>query len=152
MADFPDQWPSAAFHFRVTIDGAQMSFQEVSGLDHEADVIEYRHGDSEVFQTMKFLGMTKTTNLVLKKGIFESDDRLIEIFTGVYDKSYAAGEGRMDILVELLDEEGNTIMAWNIQKAVPVKLTGPSLKSDGNEVAIESVEFVHEGIRTSLAG
>ena len=152
MADFPDQWPSAAFHFRVTVDGAQMSFQEVTGLDQEADIIEYRHGDSEVFQTIKSLGMTKTTNLVLKKGVFESDDRLLEIFNQIYDKGYANGEGRIDILVELLDEEGNTVMAWNIQKAVPVKLTGPCLKSDGNEVAIESAEFAHEGIRASLAG
>lgn len=152
MADFPDQWPIPAFHFRVTIDGTQMSFQEVSGLDQEFDVIEYRHGDSETFSKMKMPGMAKYTNLVCKKAIFESDDRILEMYNKLYNKEYYSGDARPDILCELLDEQGNTVMAWNIQKAIPIKLTGPSLKSDGNEVAVESIEFVHEGITTSLTG
>ena len=56
MADFPDQWPVAKFHFRITIDGQQISFKEVSGLDQETQVIEYRHGDSEVFSNIKMAG------------------------------------------------------------------------------------------------
>ena len=48
MADFPDQWPVAKFHFRVDVDGTQISCQEVSGLEQTTEVIEYRHGDSEV--------------------------------------------------------------------------------------------------------
>ena len=43
MADFEGQWPIAKYHFRVTIDGEQISFQEVSGLEASTDVIEYRH-------------------------------------------------------------------------------------------------------------
>lgn len=153
MADFPDQWPESKYHFRVTIDGENISFQEVSGLDQETEVIEYRHGDSEVFTTIKRAGLVKTSNLVLKKGVFADDDRMLELFNRIYEKDfYTAEDSRMDILIELLDEQGDTVMAWNIIRAIPVKLTGTDLKSDANEVAVESIEFVHEGITTSLAG
>ena len=40
MADYEGQWPVAKYHFRVTIDGEQISFQEVSGLEASTDVIE----------------------------------------------------------------------------------------------------------------
>ena len=153
MADFEDQWPIAKFHFRVTIDGEQVSFQEVSGLEANTEVIEYRHGDSEVFSPIKMSGLVKTSNLVLKKGVFESDDRMLELFNKIYEKDYYTTEdSRMDILVELLDETGETTMAWNITRAFPIKLTGTDMKSDANEVAIESVEFAYEGIETSLSG
>ena len=154
MADFPDQWPIAAFHFRVTIDGEQISFQEVSGLDHEVDVIEYRHGDSEVFSNIKLAGLTKTTDLTCKKGVFKDDDRLLELMNQVYEKDYYSNnpDSRMDILVELLDETGDTMMTWNITNAFPIKLTGPSLNSGSSEVAVEEIVFTYEGLETSLAG
>ena len=147
MADFQDHWPISAFHIRVEIAGEQISFQEVSGLDQEAQVIEYRHGDSELFTTIKKAGRIKTSNLVLKKGIFESDDRLVEMFQKIYEKDYYGDEdSRLDISVQLLDETGETVMAWNCHRCVPVKLTAPTMKSDSNEVAIESIEFAYEEI------
>lgn len=141
-------WPIAAFHFRVELgDLGEVSFQEVSGLDQEAQIIEYRHGDSEVFSTIKRAGIIKTSNLVLKKGIFDGDSRLAEMFQKIYEKEYYGDEAsRLDISVQLLDEAGEIVMGWQIGKAVPVKLTGPSLKSDSNEVAIESIEFAFESI------
>ncbi|GAB4411214.1 MAG: phage tail protein [Bacteroidia bacterium] len=152
MADYQDQWPIAAFHFRVEIGGEQMSFQEVSGLDQEAQIIEYRHGDSEIFSTIKRAGIIKYPNLVLKKGIFDTDSRLIDIFSKIYEKEYYGDEGsRLDISVQLLDETGDIVMSWNIHRAVPVKLTGPTMKSDSNEVAIESIEFAYESL-TAEAG
>lgn len=152
-ADFPDQWPVAKFHFRVTVDGESISFQEVSGLEQETQVIEYRHGDSEVFSPIKMAGLVKYPNLVCKKGVFEDDDRILEFFNGIYEKDYYGdAESRMDILVELLDEEASTVMAWNIINAIPIKHTGPDLKSDANEVAIESIEFAYENLEVSLDG
>ena len=38
-------WPLPKFYFQVKWDTEVMSFQEVSGLDIEAQIIEYRHGD-----------------------------------------------------------------------------------------------------------
>lgn len=152
MADInAEKWPIAAFYFRVEIGDEEISFQEVSGLDQEAQVIEYRHGDSEVFTTTKRAGIIKTTNLVLKKGIFDEDSRLAEMFQKIYEKEYYGDEAsRLTISIQLLDESGEIVMAWQIDRAVPVKLTGPSLKSDSNEVAIESIEFAYESIEVTI--
>lgn len=151
MADFPDQWPVTSFHFSVTIAGEQISFQEVSGLDQEADTLEYRHGDSEIFSTIKRAGLVKTSPIVLKKAVFDSDDRLLEMFNRIYDKDfYDDPDSRMDLLIELLDETGDAIMSWNVLNAIPVKLTAPNMKSDSSQIAIESIEFVHEGISVEI--
>ena len=56
-------YPIAKFYFTVDIGGTVISFQEVSGLDHETQAIDYRHGDSPIFQTMKIPGMTKSSNV-----------------------------------------------------------------------------------------
>jgi transcriptional regulator with PAS, ATPase and Fis domain len=40
---------------------------EVSGLDIEAQVIEYRHGNSQEFSTIKMPGIQKSSNITIKK-------------------------------------------------------------------------------------
>jgi phage tail-like protein len=147
MADFLDQFPALTFHYSVDIDGNTISFSEVSGLDMEAEVLEYRYGTRRPPVTMKKIGMLKTSNLVCKKGIFLDDDRLVEWYNHLVDpkgKFHAQNE-TIDVDVHLLDETGKVVLSWNIINAVVVKLTGPTLKSDSSEVAIESIEFAHEG-------
>jgi len=154
MADFQGQWAHATFHFRVTIDGEQMSFQKAEGLTGgEADVIEYRHGDSEVFTTIKRLGLIKTPELTFSRGMFTDGDELLELFNRAYEKDYYSTEdSRMDIIVELLDEEGDPQMVWNVGNAIVTKLTGPTLDAQTSEIAIETISFVCESIETSLQG
>ena len=48
--------------------------------------------------------------------------------------------------IALLDEAGNPVMVWGLANAWPVKINGPDLKADGNDVAIESLEIAHEGL------
>jgi phage tail-like protein len=38
-------------------------------------------------------------------------------------------------------------MVWTVHNAFPVKVEGPQLKAAGNEVAIESIEVAHEGLK-----
>ena len=62
--------PYAVFNFRVEIDGIDVgSFTEVSGLDSETDVIEYRTGDMRMNSSVKLPGLTKYPNIVLKRGM-----------------------------------------------------------------------------------
>jgi phage tail-like protein len=37
-------------------------------------------------------------------------------------------------------------MTWTLQNAWPTKVVGTDMKSDGNEVAVETIEFTHEGL------
>ena len=51
---------------------------------------------------------------------------------------------RTMVVIQLLDEKGNPTMTWTLNNAWPTKITAPTLKSDGNEIAIESIEVAYE--------
>ncbi len=135
-------WPLPKFHFQVEWDSEQVSFQEVSGLDIEAQVIEYRHGDSPDFSTIKMPGIKKSGNVTMKKGVFKSDNKFWDWFNEIKMNTIK----RKTVTIKLLDESGAPTMTWTLANAWPAKITGTDLKSDGNEVAVETIEIAHEGI------
>jgi phage tail-like protein len=46
----------------------------------------------------------------------------------------------------LQDEEGNPGARWEFRNAWPSQYDAPDLEATGNDVAIESLEVVHEGM------
>ncbi len=137
-------WPLPKFYFKVKL-GSQdstVSFQEVSGLETETQVIEYRHGDSKKFSTIKMPGIAKTGNVTLKKGVFVKDNNFYKWYNNIKMNTIK----RETVVIQLLNEKGSPTMTWTLQNAWPTKITGTDLKSDGNEVAVETLEIAHEGI------
>jgi phage tail-like protein len=135
-------WPIPKFNFQVKWDSAVMSFSEVSGLDVEAQPIEYRSGDSPVFSAIKMPGLKKYGNVTMKKGVFKSDNKFWDWFNQIKMNTIK----RVPVTISLLDEAGAPTMVWTLTNAWPTKVTGTDLKSDGNEAAIESIEIAHEGL------
>lgn len=142
-------WPMPAFRFKVTINGTDGwtdpqsgNFQEVSGLETETQVIEYRHSALAPYSTIKMPGLAKTGNVTLKRGIFVNDNS----FWNWYAKITMNTFKRATIIIELLDEsaDGKATMSWTLNQAFPTKISGPDLKSDGNEVAVNSMELAFE--------
>jgi phage tail-like protein len=138
-----NNWPLPKFYFMVQFgDGEPAKFQEVSGLDAETQVIEYRAGNSPVFSTVKMPGIKKYSNVTLKKGMFAKDNKLFDWFSKIKMNTIE----RKSITISLLDETGKPTMVWTLSNAWPTKITGTDLKSDGNEVAVETLEITHEGL------
>jgi phage tail-like protein len=135
-------WPLPKFHFKVTWDGKNMSFQDVGGLEVSSDAIEYRSGDSKEFSVLKMPGMKKHGPVTMSKGVFKGDKALWEWFELVKMNTIK----RKTIVISLLDEKNAPTMVWTLKNAWPSKVTGTDLKSTGNEVAIEKIEIQHEGI------
>lgn len=136
-------WPLPKFYFTLeTADLKDATFQEVSGLDVEAQVIEYRHGNSKEFSTIKMPGIKKYGNVTLKKGIFKGDNKFWDWFNKIKMNTIE----RQAVTIQLLDEEGKATMVWKLANAWPTKITGTDMKSDGNEVAVETLEIAHEGL------
>ena len=135
-------WPMPKFYFEVKWDSDVMSFQEVSGLDVEVQPIEYRHGDNKVFSTIKMPGIKKYGNITMKKGVFAKDNKFWDWLNQIKMNTIK----RIPITISLLDEAGAPTMVWTLTNAWPTKITGTDLKSDGNEVAVESIEIAHEGL------
>jgi phage tail-like protein len=134
-------WPLPKFYFSVKLgDDDSVSFQEVSGLESETRTIEYRHGNSPVFYPIKMPGLGRVGNVTLRKGIFVADAKL----WAWYDEIKMNTIKRRTVVINLLDETGNPKMVWTLNNAFPIKISGADLKSNGNEVAVESVEIAFE--------
>lgn len=140
-------WPLPRFYFEVTWDSTVMSFQEVSGLDVDTRPVEYRAGDSKTFAPIKMPGLKKIGNVTLKKGVFKADTR----FWDGFNQTKMNTVQRVPVTIRLLDEAGKPTMTWTLANAWPTKITGTDLKSQGNEVAVETIEIAHEGV-TAVSG
>lgn len=135
-------WPMPKFRFEVDL-GTELkgiAFQEVSGMDTETQIIEYRQSNSPLFSTVKMPGITKYGNVTMKRGIFVNDNS----FWNWHQQIKMNTIKRRTVLIKLLDESGNVTMQWQLNNAWPTKITGTDLKSDGNEVAVDTIEIAHE--------
>ena len=133
--------PFLNFNFRLEIDGLHVAaFHECSGLDSTIDVIEHREGGGPI---RKLPGITKFSNIVLKRGITDNRE--------LYDDHLRCTEGkvvRRDGSIVLMDRAGQDQVArWDFSQAWPAKWVGPALNAEGNDVAIETLELAHEGLR-----
>lgn len=139
-------FPVPKFFFTVSIGGKEIPFQEVTGLEQQAEHLEYRHGNDKKFVTRKRAGMIKTNNITMKKGVFKGDSELLDIFKKLDTHSYGTQGKPIELVITLQDEKGEPILTWNVPEAVPLKFSGTDLKSDANEIAVETIEFAHSGI------
>ena len=140
--------PYGGYNFIVTINGvsndgklAKGSFTEASGLEVEVAPIEYRNG-SEDITVRKLPGLKKFTNITLKRGTFKGDN---EFYTWWNTVALNTIE-RRNVTISLLNENHEPVVVWKVKNAWPIKVQSTDLKADGNEVAIESIELVHEGL------
>jgi phage tail-like protein len=136
------KYPFPVFHFRVDWGGSNIGFSEVTGLNVETQVIEYRDGNSPDSSTIKMPGMQKYGNITLKRGMMKNDNE----FYNLWNTHQLNKIERRDITISLLDETHSPVMVWKLRNAWPVKVDGGSLKATGNEVAIETMELAHEGL------
>ncbi len=143
-----DIYPLPAFQFTVEIEGIGASqFSEVTGLNYEAQVIEYRHGREVSGTAMKMPGLKKYGNVTLKRGVISGNEELSDWI----QTTTTLDTQRKTVMITLNDEENNPLMKWTLFEAWPTKITAPDFKASGNEVAIESLELAHEGMTIAKA-
>ncbi|HMV17253.1 MAG TPA: phage tail protein [Zoogloea sp.] len=144
--------PYAAFNFLVELQPGQgkevqAGFSEVSGLNAEVTVAEYRAGNSTVNYVHKLPGIHKAGDVTLKRGVIGAQN--------LYEWLEASRSGRIkdakrEIVIKLLSEDrADTVVSWKLRGAMPIKWTGPTLTAKGGgDVAIEelvlSVETVEQ--------
>ena len=136
-------WPLPSFYFKVSVtDVGDISCSEVSGLETEYDMIEYRAGDSPVFTKQKMPGMRKASDVTLKKGIFKDDKAMWDWINSIKLNTIK----RATVTISLLDESGKPVKTWELTNAWPKKITVEGFKADGNTAAIETQILAHEGV------
>jgi phage tail-like protein len=132
-----------AFRFKVELDGLLVGgFSEVTGIQSETEVMEYPEGglNTHVHILPK---QTKYSRIVLKRGITQSSE-LWDWYDGVAGGTIKRKSGS----VILHNHAAKEICRWNFFEAYPVKWHGPDLNATSGNVAVESIEIVHNGLKT----
>ncbi len=138
--------PLVGFHYTVEVQGMVKGyFTECSGLGSEHEVIEHKVVDEKGKEViLKLPGRLKWENITLKRGITDNMD--------IWDWRKKVEDGdvegaRSNGSIVMFDQSLSQEMArWNFENAWPVKVSGPSVKSDSNEIGIEELALAHEGL------
>ncbi len=137
-------YPIKKYNYSVTIDGEDVhaGFSEVSAPDITTDPVEYREGEMAGATAGKQAGILKYSNVTLKRGVTTDYTFVADWFKKVHTADFA----RKDVTITLLDDEMKPAVSWKLSKAWPTKYSAPDFNATSNEVAIESLELVCEGI------
>ncbi len=134
--------PFRSFNFRVEFDGLTVgSFRECSGLAADGNSVDYREGTDVPRSVRKLVGLQTYSNITLKKGYTTNTelwDWYKKIVNGVPDRRHGS--------IILMDEARKDVMRWSVENAWIKKIEAPGFNATANEIAVESVELVHEGL------
>lgn len=140
-------YPLSVYHFSVVWGGANVSFQEVTGLNMNREKIPYRGGASPEYNDTVMPGRPSFDDIHLKRGVFAADSDFYKWASTIKLNDVE----RRDLTISLLNAEHAPVVTWKVKNAFPLKIEGPSLKSTANEVAIESMTLAHEGVTIEFA-
>ncbi|MEM6801922.1 MAG: phage tail protein [Bacteroidota bacterium] len=138
-------YPLSKFHFKVIWNGEEdkdLRFTEVSGLSKEVELIEYRDGYSSETSSIKMPGREKFSNVSMKRGTFKGNASFYDWYNSISLNEVQ----RRTVEIMLLNQNHEPVVQWSLKNAWCMKIEATDLKADGNEVAIESMEIVHEGL------
>lgn len=141
----PRTTPYAAFNFIVTVGQGETlgGFSDVSGLQTEITVSEYREGKDPLNHVRKIQGIHKVGDLTLKRGIVSS----ALMWQWIQDTRTKGPDAKQEVSVTLRDEAGKNVQTWNLHRVIPLKYTGPTLAAKGGgDVAMEELVLSSEGL------
>ena len=134
--------PYRGYNFVLEIDNVPKgAFSEVGGLTAEGDSVDYREGTDLQSNVRKLPGLRKYSNITLKRG-YTQDKTLWQWYTNIAN----GVDDRRNVTLVLLNERREAVLRWHAESAWINKIEGPSLKAASNDVSMESIELVHEGL------
>ena len=142
MADRHGPYRNA--RYLLEIDGiVKAGFSECTIPESSTEVVEYREGTDP--PTVRKLGsLVEYGELTLQWGVTDDSMELFEWWQLV--ERGDVDEARRPIAVVILDEEGDPGPRWEFRDAWCRQYEAPDLEATGTDVAVESMEIVHEGV------
>ena len=138
--------PYAQFNFLVDLgtgqtDGPQAGFQECSAISMSVDVIEYRNGNEKENAPRKITGLSKTSDVTLKRGIIGS----LNLYAWIDQIRNGDQAALRTVTIQLQNEDHTAIvMTWKLLRARIVKHTSGPLNAKGTDVAMEELTLAYE--------
>ncbi|NES84907.1 MAG: phage tail protein [Moorea sp. SIO2B7] len=133
--------PYMNYNFAVEIGGVVLGgFSEVSGLSSTIELESYQEGGLNSY-VHKFPKHTTYPNLVLSRGLVN-----IDLFYMWYEATSQGLIQQLNGTIIVLNSERIPVMWWTFKNAYPVKWEGPQFNASSDNIAVEKIELVHQGI------
>ncbi len=133
--------PYQSYNFKVEIGGViEGGFTEITGLSSEIKLESYEEGGVNSF-VHQFPKNTTYPNLVFTRGLVSND-----LFFTWYKATSEGIIEQKNGTIFLLNSERIPVLWWTFKNAYPVKWEGPTFNASSDEIAIERIELVHQGI------
>ena len=117
------------------------SFAECTGLEATMEPKVIKEGGRNYGPAQR-AGATTFATVVLKRGI-SSNQNMYQIFNSISTGYYAP---RMQVVINLFDINGSVVLAWRLDRAMPIKYKFSDLSARNAEIGIEELHLVHEGL------
>src|SRR3954454_11710049 len=128
-------------NFKVSIPGLDIgTFQNCNGLSMEFDVFEWAEGGNNEF-IHHLPGRVRYPYLQLSAGM--TDDKAMQEW---FWKTREQAELK-EIIVELTTQDGKTARSWSFTDAFPVRWSGPAIAAASHNMATESLDIAHSGLK-----
>ena len=119
------------------------AFAECTGLEATMEAKIIKEGGRNYGVAQRAGGTTFAT-VILKRGISDNQN-LFQIFNTLATGTFAP---RMQVTINLFDNSGAAVLAWQLDKAMPIKYKFSDLNAKNGEVGIEELHLAHEGLWT----
>lgn len=141
-------YPLPVYNYRVEIGSDAVAFSEVSGLNIVIETTTYKESPTESGapgpRVMHMPAQGTPANVTLKKGVVRNSS-VSTLFNWINATQINQIE-KKDIFVRLCDEKGDAVISWKVINAFPTKLDAPTFDANSNDVAIESMELMGDGV------
>jgi phage tail-like protein len=151
----PRTHPYGAFNFLVNLNGSfgpedpLGGFSDVSGLNTEITMAEYRNGNEKENRVRKIPGIHKVGDVTLKRGVVSSKD----LWDWLDETRRSGPTAQREVTITMRDEAGDPLQVWKLRGVVPMKYTGPTFAAKGGgDVAMEELVLSAEGIDFEVLG
>ena len=147
MATMRDR-PYTQFNFLVDLgdgntEGPRAGFQEMSEIGTELAVIEYRNGNSRENSAIKLTGLSKASNVTLKRGVIGS----LDLYQWLDQIRNGDQNALRSVTVQLMNEDHSAVVqTWKLLRARIIKHTSGPFNAKGNDVAMEEIVLACERI------
>ena len=134
--------PYCRFNFLVDLgDGVAAGFQEVGAIEAAVDVVEYRNGNARENEVVKLTGLSRASNVTLKRGVIGSLN-LYQWFNDVRNGNQAA---LRNVTIQLQNEDHTEVVqTWKLLRARVVKFTAGPFNAQSSDVALEEIVLAYE--------
>jgi phage tail-like protein len=144
MAGNDVKYPLAGFYFSVSIDlfpenSLDTRFQSVSGLNVDIATETMAEGGENRFRH-QFPSVPQFPNILLKRGMAQDTSLITWCKDAIENFVFQP----RDLLIKLLNENGEPLAGWQVVNAYPVKWSVSDFNAEESALVIETIELAYQ--------